>query len=86
MTAYWSSDARIEYLDANHFVNQIATISQICGDLVLADVDTIKSVPASPGQRGMDAADAHPKEVGQAQRPKWDQELRVKGVEALRWK
>jgi hypothetical protein len=46
MTAYWSSYSRIEYLDANHFVNQTATMSQICGDLMLADVDSIKSAPA----------------------------------------
>jgi hypothetical protein len=64
MTAYWSSHSRIEYLDVEHFVNQMATMSQICGDLMLVDVDSIKSVPASPGERGTDAAaDPDPKEV-----------------------
>ena len=38
MTAYWSSKARVDYLDTKHFVNQVATMSQICGELMLADV------------------------------------------------
>ena len=46
MTAYWSTKARIEYLDAGHFVNQMATMSQICGELMLADLESIKSAPA----------------------------------------
>jgi hypothetical protein len=46
MTAYWSTKSRIDYLDANHFVNQMATMSQICGELMVADIDSIKSVPA----------------------------------------
>jgi hypothetical protein len=52
MTAYWSSYSRIEYLDANHFVNQTATMSQICGDLMLADVDSIKSALAPSRELG----------------------------------
>jgi len=43
MSAYWSTKARMDYLDANHFVNQIATMSQICGELMLADVEAIKT-------------------------------------------
>ena len=31
MTAYWSTRTRLEYLDANHFVNQMAVMSQIAG-------------------------------------------------------
>ncbi len=46
MTAYWSTKARIDYLDAGHFVNQMATMSQICGELMLADLESIKSAPA----------------------------------------
>lgn len=42
MTAYWSTRARIDYLDAGHFVRQIATMSQICGELMLAGVESIQ--------------------------------------------
>jgi hypothetical protein len=45
MTAYWSTKTRLDYLDANHFVNQMAVMSQICGELMLADVASIKSAP-----------------------------------------
>jgi len=38
MTAYWSSKARLDYLDTKHFVRQIATMSQMCGELMCADV------------------------------------------------
>jgi hypothetical protein len=51
MTAYWSTRARMDYLDADHFVNQMAAMSQICGELMLADVASIKTVE-SPGARG----------------------------------
>jgi len=44
MTAYWSTKARIDYLDTKQFVTQIATMNQICGNLMLADVSTIKGV------------------------------------------
>jgi hypothetical protein len=47
MTAYWTTKARIDYLDADHFVNQMAAMSQICGELMVADVESIKSVPGS---------------------------------------
>jgi hypothetical protein len=44
MTAYWSSKARMDYLDAPHFVKQVATMCQMCGELMLAEVAAIKSV------------------------------------------
>lgn len=47
MTAYWSTRARIEYLDADHFVDQVATMSQICGELMVADLDAIQTQPSS---------------------------------------
>ncbi len=47
MTAYWSTYSRIEYLDSKHFVNQMATVSQICGQLMLSEVSSIKSAPGS---------------------------------------
>jgi hypothetical protein len=43
MTGYWTTKARIDYLDTRQFVTEIATMSQICGELMLADVSTIKS-------------------------------------------
>ena len=44
MSAYWSSKARVDYFDADHFVDQVATMSQICGRLMLAELETIESV------------------------------------------
>jgi len=38
MTAYWSSKARMDYLDVDHFVDQVATMSQLCGKLMTADL------------------------------------------------
>lgn len=43
MSAYWSSKARMDYLDADHFVKQVAAMSQVCGELMLADVERIKT-------------------------------------------
>lgn len=43
MTAYWSSKARIEALDSDHFVDQVATMSQLCGQLMLAEVAKIQN-------------------------------------------
>ena len=45
MAAYWSTKARIDYLDADHFVKQVAAMSQICGELMNADVETIRTMP-----------------------------------------
>ena len=44
MTGYWTTQARLDYLDTRQFVTEIATMNQICGELMLADVSTIKSV------------------------------------------
>jgi hypothetical protein len=41
MSAYWSNKARMDYLDADHFVDQVATMSQICGELMLAELASI---------------------------------------------
>jgi hypothetical protein len=38
MTAYWSTRARIDALDADHFVAQVATMSQSAGALMVADM------------------------------------------------
>ena len=49
MTAYWSTYSRMDYLDPDLFVTEMATMSQICGNLMLADVAAIKSAPSDPG-------------------------------------
>jgi hypothetical protein len=46
MSAYWSTKARMDYLDTNHLVNQVATMTQICGELMIADAETIKTEKA----------------------------------------
>lgn len=50
MTAYWSTKSRMDYLDAGHFVNQMATMSQICGDLMLAELESIKTIEPAGGR------------------------------------
>lgn len=45
MTAYWSTKARIDYFDAEHFTNQVATMSQICGELMVADLERVQTTP-----------------------------------------
>ncbi len=51
MTAYWSTKARLDYLDADHFVNQMRVMSQITGELMTAEVESIKTME-TPGGRG----------------------------------
>jgi hypothetical protein len=50
MTAYWSTKARIDAFDAEHFVDQVATVSQICGELMLAEVERIQTVPVEESE------------------------------------
>ena len=45
MAAYWSTAARIDAFDAGHFVDQVATMTQLTGELMLADLDAIASMP-----------------------------------------
>jgi len=47
MTAYWTTKARLPWLDADHFVAQVATMTQICGQLMLADLQKIESAPGA---------------------------------------
>jgi hypothetical protein len=42
MTGYWSTKARLSALDADHFVTQVATMSQIAGELMTADVARLR--------------------------------------------
>ncbi len=43
MTAYWSTKARIDAFDANHFVTQVATMSQIAGELMIANMAELQT-------------------------------------------
>jgi hypothetical protein len=52
LTGYWTSAARLDWLDVNLFLTQIASMSQFCGDLMLADLESIKSAPGAPPRGG----------------------------------
>jgi hypothetical protein len=41
LTGYWTSTARLQYLDADLFLTQMASVSQLCGNLMLADLKSI---------------------------------------------
>jgi hypothetical protein len=56
LTGYWTSTARLDSLDVNLFLTQMASASQMCGGLMLADVEYIKSAPAAPPSGGRGAA------------------------------
>jgi hypothetical protein len=42
LTGYWTSAARLDWLDVNLFLTQMASVSQLCGSLMLADLESIK--------------------------------------------
>ncbi len=48
LTGYWTSVARLEWLDVNLFLTQMASASQLCADLMLADLESIKWAPGAP--------------------------------------
>jgi hypothetical protein len=52
LTGYWTSAARLDWLDVNLFLTQMASMSQFCGDLMLADLESIKSAPGAPPRGG----------------------------------
>lgn len=43
LTGYWTTTARLDSLDVTLFLNQIASTSQLCGGLMLADAESIQS-------------------------------------------
>ena len=45
--AYWSTKSRLNAFDKDHFVNQVATMSQICGELMCADMSELKSAESN---------------------------------------
>jgi hypothetical protein len=42
MTGYWGTAARLERLDTDLFLAQMASMCQVCGGLMLADLESIK--------------------------------------------
>jgi len=48
MGAYWGTSARLDRFDARHFVDQVATIAQLTGELMVADLASIKPAPRKP--------------------------------------
>ena len=58
MTGYWTTTARLDYLDVNLFLTQMAIVSQLCSNLMLADLESIKWAPGGPafGGRGANPA------------------------------
>ena len=54
LTGYWTSTARLDKLDMNLFLTEIASASQMCGSLMLAELESIKWIPGAPplGGRG----------------------------------
>ena len=54
LTGYWTSTARLDSLDVNLFLTEMASASQICGNLMLAELESIKWAPGGPpvGGRG----------------------------------
>jgi hypothetical protein len=45
MGAYWSTSSRLDRFDANLFCKQIATIAQLTGELMLADMKSLQTAP-----------------------------------------
>jgi hypothetical protein len=43
VTGYWTTTARLERLDTNLFLDQMASMCQVCGGLMLADPESIQS-------------------------------------------
>jgi hypothetical protein len=49
MTAYWSTKARLDYLDTKLFAKQMATMTQLCGNLMTAELEAIKTTGPEGG-------------------------------------
>jgi hypothetical protein len=45
MGAYWSTSSRLERFDANLFCRQVATVVQLTGELMLADMKELETAP-----------------------------------------
>ena len=47
MAAYWTTSARIHHFNAEHFVDQVATMAQLTGELMKADLGEIATTGAA---------------------------------------
>jgi hypothetical protein len=47
MGAYWSTNARLSAFDAQHFVDQVRTMTQLTGELMTAAPSEVKPLPVS---------------------------------------
>jgi len=47
LTGYWMSTARLDSLDVDLFLTQMASASQMCGTLMRAELESIQTVPRS---------------------------------------
>ena len=48
MGAYWGTSARLNRFDAKQFVDQVATMAQLAGELMVADLAALKPGPRKP--------------------------------------
>jgi hypothetical protein len=51
MGVYWSTNSRLDRFDAHLFCHQIATFAQLTGDLMLADMKRLQTVPTAAPNR-----------------------------------
>lgn len=49
LTGYWTSTARLDKLDVDLFLTEMASASQMCGNLMIAERESIKWAPRGPG-------------------------------------
>jgi hypothetical protein len=47
MGAYWATSARLAAFDAQHFIDQVKTMTQLTGELMMADLNAVKPAPVS---------------------------------------
>ena len=45
MGAYWGTNARLAYFDAEHFVNQVAVMTQLTARFMTTDLSALATVP-----------------------------------------
>lgn len=51
MGAYWATSARLAQFDVSHFIDQVNTMTQLTGELMLAKLDDVRPAPvSSPSQ------------------------------------
>jgi hypothetical protein len=48
LTGYWTSTARLDKLDVDLFLTEMAAACQMCGNLMLAELESIKWIPGAP--------------------------------------